>query len=165
MPRSFLLLVFFFFYREIVDRKRAPWDVLFAPEDSRLSVDIACLFFRSGCLQRVRLRVVGWRDTRGAESSFVPMLNRGGRRKKYINSHPASRFFHSPVAHPCLSLLPVTSFTSISSPYVVRYTNDSTLPVPLEPTTFSCRRSSTFKKDNRCEYASCFATWTRKSRN
>lgn len=80
----------------------------FIPGDSRLSVGIAGrLFFLSGCLQRVRLRA-GWWDTR-AESSFVLMLNKGGRRKKYINSHPASRFFRGPVAHPCPSLSPSLS--------------------------------------------------------
>lgn len=52
------------------------------------------------------------------------------KKKKYINSHPASRFFRSPVAHPSRSLyfylfFPITNFTLISSPYVVRYTNDS----------------------------------------
>jgi len=40
------------------------------------------------------------------EFSFVLMLNKGGRRKKYINGHPASRFFprRSPLSSPSLLL-------------------------------------------------------------
>lgn len=88
------------FHRKIVDSTSTPWDTFFAP-GSFPTVGWyrpSSLLFFSGCLQRVGLRA-GWWDTR-TESSFVPMLNRGGRRKNILIAIQPPDFFSWPCRSP-----------------------------------------------------------------